>query len=151
MRTLLTLACAAAVLTAAAAGTALAGRPVASGDNPFAGRYSRGSKSESYLELAIGGDGSLSGSGFLNTGGKGPGGGGGVGVDAKARSGKAARIAYKYTWTYSGTVSDEGRMLAVHTGAFGTYDWNGWVSLDGNGDLVVQLDDQADPFVLARN
>jgi len=134
MRTILTFTSAAVLLTAAAAGTALAGKPVASDANPFTGRYAS-SWSDTKLELQIDADGTLSGKLRVNTGG-----GLGGGLETNVR----------YTETYAGTVSDEGRMLATRTAFSTTSDWNGWVSLDESGDLVVLIDGSSSPFVVER-
>lgn len=144
MPTLLRLAGAAALLTAAAAGTALAGKPPSSGDNPFAGRYSSGSASTYLMEISIARDGALSGKLTWNLGG-----GGGWFRGGRAAGGREA-IATRYTATYAGTVSTDGRMLATATTSSGTSDWNGWVSLTSNDELVIQPDGGATPIVLPR-
>jgi len=143
MRTLLSLVATATLLTVAAADTALAGKPV-SGDCPFAGKWAYGSASDLRFDFSIGGDGALSGKLTWNIGG----GGGGWFRNPEA-AGERRQIATKYIVTYSGTVSNDGRMDATATSPLGTSDWDGDVSLTANDELVIQPDG-ASPIVLQR-
>jgi len=143
MRTLLSLVGTAALLSVAATGTALAGKP-ASGDCPFAGKWATGSSKNILIEFTIGGDGALSGKCTLNTAGF------NNWVRKTRAGGDGGPIAVRYVSTYAGTVSNDGLMDATVTSATGTTDFDGWVYINLDGDLVVEPDNGSSGFVLQR-